>query len=381
MRAIVIGLAALALAPAARAGEGGKLSLTVSEKAGIRRFGYPVYAKLEMPREVTAKDRFRLLAGGKPVAAQFRSLAKAGEKKAVALDFAVSCGPLEKKTYTVAYGPDVEAGPEPKGGMKLEESGGVYTVRSGGMAYVVDPKYELLASVRDGKREYLRAAVEVKEKARPTIKVVRQRPLAVCLRCEGPEPGGEEKAQGVRVVELTFPRSKSWVECAVTLDGPKTTTGLIRIYVPLLIEGKTTLVDFGAGSGVYTTLKKGQQAVLKSRFKGKHTWGVYSGDPKTMSPFVLPAPGSTAPAEGWAHVMDSERATAVAVDGFGSGADDAIQVTGPGDLQLLRLFPTAKGRKTYRFWLHFVKMPVQLGAMTSPQSMQAPLAVEVKPAK
>src|SRR6476659_6160408 len=101
MRAILSCLAALALAASVRAEEGGKLSLVVSEKAGIRRFGYPVYAKLELPREVTAKDRFRLLAGGKPVAAQFRSLAKAGEKAAVALDFAVSCGPLEKKAYTV----------------------------------------------------------------------------------------------------------------------------------------------------------------------------------------------------------------------------------------------------------------------------------------
>src|SRR5687767_13308392 len=111
MRAVVVVLAALALAPAARAEEtGGKLTLTVSEKAGIRRYGYPVYAKLQLPREVTAKDRFRLLSGDKPVVAQFRSLAKVGEKKAVALDFGLSMGPLEKKTFTVEYGPEVEAG-------------------------------------------------------------------------------------------------------------------------------------------------------------------------------------------------------------------------------------------------------------------------------
>src|SRR5207302_1798410 len=71
----------------------GKLELTVNEPAGIRRFGYPVHATLKLPREVSEKDRFRLLAGGKPVAAQFRLVA--GQKKSVALDFNVSLGPDE----------------------------------------------------------------------------------------------------------------------------------------------------------------------------------------------------------------------------------------------------------------------------------------------
>ena len=33
-------------------------------------------------------------------------------------------------------------------------------------------------------------------------------------------------------------------------------------------------------------------------------------------------------------------------------------------------------KKTLRFWLHFVTAPVQIGAVTSPQSMLAPLEVE-----
>jgi hypothetical protein len=35
-----------------------------------------------------------------------------------------------------------------------------------------------------------------------------------------------------------------------------------------------------------------------------------------------------------------------------------------------------KGRKSLRFWLHFVTNPVQIGAVTSPQSMLSPLEVE-----
>ena len=33
-------------------------------------------------------------------------------------------------------------------------------------------------------------------------------------------------------------------------------------------------------------------------------------------------------------------------------------------------------RKVLRFWLHFVSMPVQVGAATSPQSMQSPLVID-----
>jgi len=54
--------------------------------------------------------------------AQFRALED--DKKAVALDFTVSCAPLESKRYAVEYGEKVEAGPEPKGGMKLEREEG-----------------------------------------------------------------------------------------------------------------------------------------------------------------------------------------------------------------------------------------------------------------
>ena len=34
------------------------------------------------------------------------------------------------------------------------------------------------------------------------------------------------------------------------------------------------------------------------------------------------------------------------------------------------------GERSLHFWLHFVTMPVQVGAATSPQAMQNPLRVE-----
>src|SRR5262249_787618 len=151
------------------------------------------------------------------------------------------------------------------------------------------------------------------------------------------------KAPPAAVLELTFPRSKSWVECVATLNDPDNEVREVYATLPLLLEGKPALVDFGAGTGVYTTLRKRQRGALPARGQGGEGGQVLTGDEKKMSPFVLPAAGSTTKAEGWAHVMDSQRATAVAVDGFGLGVKDAIQVSGSGDLLLERQFP--KGHK------------------------------------
>jgi hypothetical protein len=81
--------------------------------------------------------------------------------------------------------------------------------------------------------------------------------------------------------------------------------------------------------------------------------------------------------------MDRQRATAVAVAGFADvgqageivvGADDRLRVW----KEFARRGTAAPpGPKKLTFWLHFVPMPVQVGAATSPQAMLAPLQVTV----
>ncbi len=99
-----------------------------------------------------------------------------------------------------------------------------------------------------------------------------------------------------------------------------------------------------------------------------------------MTPFAeAPTPDSP-PAEGWAHVMDRTRCTALAVADFGRRARDRIEVLADGRVRIWREFAPGgevpSGRaKSLTFWFHFVGMPVQVGAATSPQAMLAPLKV------
>lgn len=346
--------------------------LVVKETAGIRRFGYPVKVKLELKADLTGKEGFQLLSGGKAVAAQFRPAGK----RAVWLDFNVNQAPLASQKFRVEYGADVKAGPEGKAAMSVKEDKGAFEVRSGGMRYAVPAGLEgLFSAVSGGKSEYIKPGSKglwlETDKGRVPIKglkgrIVRQGPMACALEFTGEAGGLPVK------VELTFPRSKSWAEVSVAAKGAKALGADLKLEL-----SSPALVDFGAGTGVYVALKKGQRARLKAHLAGLRTprqaWETSVGPKDDLKLYVVATPKSP-PAEGWAHAMDRQRCTALAVERFGlSARHDQIDVDAAGGLRLAK-----DGEKGLRFWLHFVPMPVQVGAVTSPQAMLAPLVVEVK---
>jgi dienelactone hydrolase len=372
---------------------GGKLSLTVRETAGLRRFGYPVHALLRLPREVKADDRFRLLEGGKPVEAQFRSLAGVGMKTAVALDFNVSLGPEEEKAYQVEYGPAVEAGPEPKRGLRVEETKEEIKVHSGGMAWTVRRDLKgLIHEMRDGKRRYVKPGSEglqILSEPRITLdmgvprgeslRVTREGPLTVALRYEGYFQGREYQLPGV--VDLVFPRSKSWVEVDARLTAREGLVGFFMAQFHLDLEGEPLLLDFGANSTVYTTLRANERARLSA---SGSDWTFFKGKVKGRGTQILarsPKGARPAPAvEGWMHIMDKARCAAVALEECGrTPYRESLEAAGDGKYLIERSYiGTPAGERRLRFWMHFVPMPVQVGAVTSPQSMMAPLEVEVR---
>jgi hypothetical protein len=72
----------------------------------------------------------------------------------------------------------------------------------------------------------------------------------------------------------------------------------------------------------------------------------------------------------------SESGTAAAVADFGRRTNDRIEIAANGRVRLARRFGEGhRFPKTMRAWFHFVGMPVQVGEVTSPQSMLAPLKV------
>jgi hypothetical protein len=382
---------------------GASLPFTVKETAGLRRFSYPIEATFSLPQPLVEADRFRLAdERGNPVAAQF---SRTGARQ-VTVDFNLSVGPNESRKLALHYGPDVEPGPSPKGGMRVETTDKEFLIRHGGLTFAA-PKdlLGLLRSMQDAKgNDWLRPTspgliIWYKDDipfrigglgahgARTQATVTRSGPLAVSIRYEATVVlrGNREVASRV---DLTWPSSKSWVRIDWSVEDPEGLVAGLGAELHLSVGDGPTLVDFGADDVVYTALKEGDWAKLSSHWaeftpkdgKPVHLaeWRVLTGSATGSATL---ARGTMLPAKGWAHIMDRRRCMALAVREFGQhGVQGAISARWNGDLELSQRFTAdgqapAPGTKKLTFWLHFVGMPVQVGALTSPQSMQAPLEV------
>jgi hypothetical protein len=383
-----------------------RIVFQVSETAGIRRFGYPVNVILPLPEPVKSTTDFRLLSGDKPVSAQFGSHGDMSEGiRSVSLDFNASPGPFKREEYVVEYGSGVST-LKPKPGLRVETTEKKYRViHPSGLQFAMSREFPgVIEQVQAGKTKYLNGSSQglsigtkankrlylgKSGKTKPASSVVREGPLAIALRFETSESPGST-GQVTSIVEMEFPISKSWVRVNWTVDDPGGDIVDLSAGLNLHLEGEPVLFDFGAGTTVYGQVRRGESARLSqtatARPASVRRWETLLGTRPDLKPYVL-CPGSSMPperdAEGWAHIMDRERCTAVALGEFATAKEGAeITVDADGRLELLRKFGSPskgseRGTKRLTYWLHFVGMPVHVGAATSPQAMLAPLQVEI----
>jgi hypothetical protein len=415
MRAF-LGLTLALLLTQSTLGEGKQIKIRVTETAGIRRFGYPVSVVLPLADPVKDTEHFRLLDGNKPVSAQFRPHGDTSKGiRAVSLDFNASPGPLEKHDYVVEDGPGVSSS-EPRSGLRVETAEKEFRIiHPGGLQFVVPRDLAgLLYQVQTKKLKFVNpestglmlwkkgdkrlvlnpnALRELAKFAPQKIisKVIKDGPLAVGVRFEGKHALGDT-GELPFTIEMEFPISKSWVRVDWSIEDNRGEIASLGAHLNLHVEGEPTLIDFGAGTSVYAHLRHGESARLRQRDPdnpGFSTgWEVLLGPVGALKEFVMD-PNPEQPhhvrkeAEGWAHIMDRERCTAVAVAEFAKSGGADIIVDADGSLRLWHHFGSLsgldfrRGQKQLTFWLHFVDMPVHVGAATSPQAMLAPLKVEI----
>src|SRR5262249_16949927 len=203
----------------------------------------------------------RLLEGGKPVTAQFRPRGDNDQGfRAVSLDFNVNHAPLETREYVVDFGPSVERGPEPQGGMTVETTADDFrVVHSSDLLFTVPCNLTgLLGQVKTSKTEFLRPdsfglVIRGKDEKRTRAgcfgpdgapasgRVIKSGPLATALRFEGTQllPGSRTVKS---IVEMEFPRSKSWVQVTWEVDDPNGDVAGLGADLNLNVQGEPTLV-------------------------------------------------------------------------------------------------------------------------------------------
>ena len=356
-------LATLVVIPTLAAAQVARLE--VSETAGLRRFGYPVRARIHTS---LPPEKLRLTADAAAVDAQFTRMEEGG----VEIDFAVDLKPGEKRGFLVEEGFSKPVSSP----MSIEQTATSYVVRyPGGLAFDVPKNFPgLLNSVKTPAFEYLTAGsagliLNDKDNAEhrtvaTASRIVKSGPLACALRFDSTERLGNRTVKSA--VELEFPRSKSWAEVRWTVDDPDALVSGLIAEVNLRVDGQPLIVDFGAGTMIYATVRPGQSAKMSANASA---WTIELNGESY-------AAGRDQRAEGWAHVMDRRRATAVAIGDFAE-PEGSIETWADGRLRIRR--DRLDGiRKSLTFWLHFVDMPVQIGAATSPQSMMRPPVVRVE---
>jgi hypothetical protein len=388
------------------------IEFLLKETAGLRRFGYPVHVTLPLDSTPPSLDDegFALKRDGQDIPAQFRRVTQPDGTSVVSLDFNASAGSFDVSKYAVHHNLGFKL-PAVKGrGMNVERNGSTIDIsNSSYIKYAIsDDLAGFVRSVKIPSAEFIKGdssglfvVVNGQKKRIPLsdrkstpgsiVRIGRQGPLAVGLQAQC-QIGLEGSGPVASLIDLSFPSSKSWIETVWTLSDPQHQIEAMGLDLGFLLDDPPILLDCGAKSTVYVTLKERELMTFEAGdlplTRGiMPSWVIRQGSAERSEVLAMMRRKVGDEPEGWVHVIDRRRCTAMAVADFGQPAGSALdrfEFHGNGRFQFERRFLTEKiGQdipknpiKRLRFWLHFVTTPVQIGAVTSPQAMLAPLVVE-----
>ncbi len=384
-------------------------TIEVRETAGIQRFSYPLTARFQMAKKPDAGGGFLLRDGDRQVSAQFSLIEDAtAEKPALwEVDFGLDMLPLETRTLRLDHSKEIQSEERAGRGLKLERGQNKIRVKHPSLEFVVNEDFKglfdairingedwlegtsrgLVVDLRDGSRRLL--AVAPDSGMNRGVQVVKSGPLAVRLRFLNHEQlaGGKSLRS---TVQLDFPLGKSWAKIDWMVDDEGDLVERLGAELRLRLEQNAKqpiMGDFGANGWTYAALRPDESIVFQAGLKKvdpmESTWRVDRERDGQTAAYALPSlANASPPVQGWAHLMDRQRCTAIAVDRFADNSQDTIRLFASGQIALQRKFgATLPGttKKRFTFWLHLVNFPPQLGAATSPQSMQTPPEVSVSP--
>jgi hypothetical protein len=369
------------------AADGTAFRFEVRESAGIRRRNDVITIRSTQPEIVAHQGGFRVQQDGKSIPAQVRRVEWPGESPEVVVDFIDHFKPFESRAYVLEL-TAASTSEEPNTGLKLSETDEAWQIENGGVAWSIRKDLQQLLDFSWKGTDYIaddspglffadagQQQVQLADRRPTRVAIERSGPIAISMRFDYDDwpPGASSR------VRLEFPRTKSWIHATWTIDGAAESAQMIGAGLNLKLDGPETLLDFKGGDFVYATVTRDQAARLQAgpRIQITVPWRVLHGPVDAMEPiFISPQYPPSTQAHGWAHVMDDKRCTALAIGKFGEASVDAIDVDGNGHLTWTRtLGQTAAESRSLEFWLHFVTMPVHIGARTSPRSMQEPLEV------
>ena len=361
-----------------------RTKLYVEETTGIQRFYYPVDARVPFPQgSLYDVSTVRLLRDGTELPAMFTPIERWGDGSVqwLAINFNVSIGPFESATLQVEYGPSVRSTAEARRGLTLTDEGDALQVGQIRLGKNGDP---LLQSVAfngenigvgvNGLRVYNHAhdafGIDATSLA---VEVLREGAQYVEVRYTGRfliGPGGELPFE----MTIGMPNSKSWIKASILVEDPDDRIAGVSFETPLSVGSELPFVwDFGTERWTCGALRNQDDAVRLSTVTGENNdpaWLVETREDSAWQPYERS--GEHSQVVGWGH-FQAERVVAFAMQTQQrEGEYQRITVDGRGQLSMMA--PASDTRRhDLTAYHHYVGVPVQIGAATSPMSMLNPL--------
>jgi len=356
-----------------------RVTLTVRETAGIRRFGYPVTMTTTLPVALLADvghARLIQLPKGNAVPSQMTVTSRHadGSIENLEIDVIQSPGPLETMQFQLETGSEVTA-VSAQSGLEMSETDEFYQVS----AYRIPKDLRSLVQQVNYRRDYLRgnglrvAAVEGNvthdpAEARSIVWTVEKRgPLQVRLRCRGVYPATNSLDELPFELVLEFVSSKSWI--GITHRIPKTSGRRIRLETIADFELQGQLLwDLDTGYWLYGVLESGDSLMFS---RTARDWQCELTSHSGTSVYAKSLPENRV-ARGWGHFQEAH--TDGNVVAFGLAESDhhdslAITMTSNGTLTATSVPRIGEASIQQRIFFHFVPVPLQHTARTSPPSM------------
>src|SRR5579862_9353527 len=367
------------------------VTLYVKETAGIRRMGFPVNARVPFPKGALANAAdARLMSADAEIPAQFSAESQWPDNSIhwLDVDFNASLAPSELHTYRVEYGSGVKPASVPRGLTITQDPGSIQVgqVKFSKLAapLLVSVKYrgEDIAMGVNGITvvDSTGGEPELTNSKPPKVEIIKPGPLYVVLRYSGLMPV-DPSYNPPYTITVEMPNSKSWVKVTAVVDDPQKRLRALAFHSPLAFGAFPLVWDFGTGRWTYGSFKSSAEAVsLTQTFKpGAATeWRVVmnpKGQEQVVETGTLEAARQTMPRVGWAHIQDAHEVVAL-------GLETPEKIAGTSNMTVLGngqthfSFAPAAPVTEHRITVYqdFVAAPVQIGAVTTPSSMLAPLS-------
>jgi len=356
-----------------------RIPIRVRETVGLRRFGYPVTARVPFPPgALKGEKNARLVnAQGAAVPAQITAVEKYPDSsiKWLEVDFNLSPAPLETREFQLEYGANVTHTP-PTRGLTFAETAetfqvSAYTIRKDGNPLVQSVKYgrEYLKEggvnviVKEGEVTYpLREATNLR------WTVEKQGAFQVRLRCDGVYPARGGKAALPFTLTLEFASTKSWVGITHIVRGAAERQVSLALLSHFHLTGQL-LWDMDVGYWLYGTLNPDEQMTFQQT---SGSWVCQSGKRGEETPYATSTP-SNPHARGWGHFQEAKAGGNVVAFGIAEfGRGEYAMVFREGVLELF-YEPAPQVERQLRVFFHFIPVPLQRTAQTSPAAMMRPL--------